>query len=282
MRTSTSRLGSVIRTLTVAAGTLAVLSGTAAAQDSPNGGNVSLSSGLDIPSAYFFRGIIQKKDGFIAQPFLEGDLTLFSGDDAISSATVAAGTWNSLHSDTTGALDPKIWYENDFYTSLTLSFAAGVDAGVTYTAYTSPNNLFATVEELSLNVSGGGMFSPSATVAFELSGQADGGTNKGTYLQLGAEYGIPLGDDAKVSLSIPISLGMSLKDYYELDGVDNKFGFFSAGVSLGVPFSGIPAKYGAWDLHASANLLALGTTTKAFNGGDSSQPIYSVGIGLSY
>lgn len=283
MRTSISRLGWVARTLVAVIGAVVVLSGTAAAQDGPNSGNVSLSSGLDIPTAYFFRGIIQKADGFIAQPYLEGGLTLLDGDGGLSGVSVAAGTWNSLHSDKTGAeLDPEMWYENDFYASLGLTFGGSVDASLTYTAYTSPNNLFGTVEEIALGISGGGLLSPYATFAFELDGQADGGSNEGTYLELGAEYGLPLPEDAPVSISIPVSLGMSLSDYYELDGVDNKFGFFNIGASLGVPLSGIPAAFGEWDFHASGNILILGDTTKAFNGDDGSQPIFTFGIGVSY
>ncbi len=293
MLTSTSRLGWFARTLVAAIGTLAVLGGTAAAQTDdagPNNGNVSLSSGLDIPTAYFFRGIVQKKDGFIAEPFLEGGITLYKGDGALSDASVAAGTWNSLHSDKIGIeADPEIWYENDFYTSLSLNFTNNVGAGLTYTAYTSPNNLFATVEELALNFSYGGMLSPHATFAFELSdqGSADGGDKKGTYLELGVEYPVPLSEDAPVSISVPVTLGLSLSNYYQLangDGsyTDNKFGYLDVGVSVSVPLKGIPSAYGSWDIHGAAKMLFLGDTTKALNDGDNSQPIASFGIGLWY
>ena len=40
--------------------------------------------------------------------------------------------------------------------------------------------------------------------------------------------------------------------------------------------------FGAWNVHGGGEHQALGDTTKAFNGGDSSRVIGSKGIGFSY
>ena len=57
----------------------------------------------------------------------------------------------------------------------------GVGVATTYTAYTSPNNMFTTVKELSFKVSKAHMLAPYGLLAFEIggdeSGQADGGHN---------------------------------------------------------------------------------------------------------
>jgi hypothetical protein len=49
-----------------------------------------------------------------------------------------------------------------------------------------------------------------------------------------------------------------------------------------VPITGIPARFGGWNVHGGVEFQALGDATKAFNGGDGSKIIGSFGIGLSY
>ena len=77
-----------------------------------------------------------------------------------------------------------------------------------------------------------------------------------------------------------MKLGFSLKDYYELNGEDSKFGYVDVGVLFTVPF----AAAGSGTLHGGVNFLGLGDATKAFNAdsdGDARvQVIASVGIGV--
>lgn len=40
--------------------------------------------------------------------------------------------------------------------------------------------------------------------------------------------------------------------------------------------------FGAWNVHGGGEYQALGETTEAFNGGDSSRVSGSIGIGFSY
>jgi hypothetical protein len=76
-------------------------------------------------------------------------------------------------------------------------------------------------------------------------------------------------------------VGLSIGDYYELNGADNTFGYFSASGIVSVPLK-VPASYGAWNLHGGVEFQQLGTTTKAFNNGDAQKVIVSGGLGLSY
>ena len=62
-----------------------------------------------------------------------------------------------------------------------------------------------------------------------------------------------------------MKLGLSANNYYELNGVDNKFGFFDVGALLTVPLTGIPANYGAWNVHVGGDAFTFGETTKAIN-----------------
>jgi hypothetical protein len=272
LTSATTRLARVALAVTV---TLGLLSGTATAQ---NDGNVSLGAGVDFVNEYYFRGIIQENQGFIAQPFLEGGFTF-------GNASITAGTWSSLHSDhgiPDGGSSPQIWYESDFYAGV--GFGADMwEAGATYTAYTSPNGSFGTVHELafSLGISDPVGLSPSVTVAIELDGQADGGTNEGTYLELGVEPAIPLPDDAPIGLSVPVAVGLSLSDYYEVNGESDSYGFFSVGIMASIPLSGVPAEYGSWEIAGGVQFLMFGDALEAING-DDFRPIGVFGLSLGY
>ena len=264
---------------------LLALTGRAAAQTppDPNPGAITLTTAVDFPSLYFFRGIRQESDPKFTT-FAAGDvgISLFSGDGGLKTAGINIGVWNSLHTGTSGAgSDKSSHYEEDFYASLALGFGRGITVTPTFTAYTSPNSSFGTVQELSFKVAHASKFAPYGLVAVELKGQADGGENKGTYSEFGVAPSWALGG-SPVTMAIPVKVGLSLKDYYELEGTDNKFGYVDAGLLFTVPFTRIPSQFGAWNVHGGVNFLGFGDTTKSFNNGDAGQVVVSGGIGLSY
>jgi hypothetical protein len=264
--------------------------GVAMAQDDPNPGALTFTGGFDVPSIYFFRGIRQETDpGLTMWPFADLGIALASGDGGVKSVGVNFGVWNSLHTGSSGSDGPfnLLHYEEDFYATLALGFGGGFSLGTTYTAYTSPNGMFDTVNELSFKVSKAHRFAPYGTIAFELDdeGQADAGLSKGTYLELGVGPSWPIGG-AGATLTIPVKLGMSLKDYYEgIDG-DETFGFFDVGGLVTLPL-GTAGRFGSWNLHGGLDLLILGDRNELANvnaDGDTSgsQIVGLVGIGLTY
>ena len=277
-----------------------VLAQGAASAPDPNPGNLSLTGGLDAVSTYMFRGIRQHTTGMALWPAAEVDAALYTGNGNLKSVGVNVGTWNSLHTGDTGTDGPtgKLWYESDFYATLALAFGSGTTVNSSFTAITSPNSTFTTVKEIGfkLNVDdssylGRASLKPYAFLVFEVDtspgvGQADGGSKGGRYLELGVAPGHA---GSKVSLSIPIKLGLSLANYYELNTgtidaplfVDHQFGYFSVAGVLTAPL-GKATGFGAWNLHGGVEFQALGETTKAFNGGDGHKVIVSGGIGFSY
>ena len=274
----TMRAGRIARVLLAIVAALALTVGTASAQ---NEGRVSVSAGIDFSSSYYFRGIVQETSGFIAQPYLEAGMSLFEGENG--SVSLAAGTWSSLHSvgDAGFAGAPESFYETDFYAGLGFGFANGFGADVTYTAYMSPRGSWGTVKELAIGLSHDDVIAPYITVAFEIDGSA-AGDNEGTYLELGIEPSLPL-DDAPVGVSFPVAIGLSPSDYYDPDGVNEAFGFFSVGAMLGVPISGIPAEFGSWEFTAGVQLLFFGDVLKTINGSDDGvEPIGIFGLSLGY
>jgi hypothetical protein len=266
----------------------------ALAQDDPNPGALSFTGGLDVPSVYFFRGIRQEADPKLTLwPYGDLGIALYSGDGGVKSVGINIGVWNSLHTGTsgTGGLTERLHYEEDFYTTLSLGFGGGVTLGTTFTAYTSPNSMFTTVRELSFKLSKAHMLAPYALLARELGAepgkyQADGGSEGGTYLELGVGPSWALGGGA-ATFAVPVKLGLSLSNYYEGlndagDLEDQKLGFFSIGGLITLPLTGVPSSYGAWNIHGGLDVLTFGDTTKALNNGDKRQVVALIGIGVSY
>jgi len=272
---------------------IAVAAGTALAQDGPNQGDLSFSLGVDLlpGTAYVFRGVVQEADPKLTLwPYGEVGVALFEGDGSLSSAGVTVGVWNSLHTGSSGSDEQnggpgRAHYELDFYTGLSLGFSRGWGFDASYIAYTSPNGLFDTVNELDFGLSYDHMLAPYLTLAFELDdeGQADGGEQAGSYLELGVGPTFPLLETG-LEVEVPVRLGMSLSNYYEnpATGDDDKFGFLSIGAAISVPLPRVPSRYGSWDFHASGDVLFLGETTEIINDGDNVQGVMVIGIGISY
>jgi hypothetical protein len=234
---------------------------------------VTVTTGLDLTSAYFFRGIRQHSGGTIAQPYVDFGVSVGRG------VSLNVGNWDSIHSSAPGGN----WYESDYYGSVT--FTAGrLKPGVLYTSYTSPADTFSTVHELAGVVAfddSGSAFplSPKAILAFELSdAQADGGAEQGVYLELGIKPAIALAP--KATLLIPVKTGLSLKDYYEGALGNDTFGFFSSGLQLSVP--AISGRSGTLEIHGGIDVQWLGENMKALNEGDGVKPIGLIGFTYSY
>ena len=263
-----------------------VTAGTAGAQtpaEDPNLGGLTLTAGVHVPSVYLFRGIRQEADpALTVWPFFDVGAALFEGDGGLKSVGVNVGVWNSLHTGSSGgdaAID-DIHYEEDFYASVSFGFT-GVTLTPMFTAYTSPNRFFSTVKEFSFKFAGSGWGAPYGILAFEVDNQADGGSNEGTYLELGIGPSWPGGGDA--TIAIPVKLGLSLNDHYEhpLGTGDSKFGFFDIGALYTVPFAG-SKRFGSWSFHVGADLFTFGDTLEFLNNGDKSQVVGQAGLTLSY
>ena len=271
----------------------------AMAQDDPNPGALTFTGGVDFPTIYFFRGIRQESDAKLTMwPYGDLGIALFSGTGGVKSVGVNVGVWNSVQTGSAGTEGPSghAHYEEDFYTTLNLGFGGGFTVGTTYMALTSPNLMFNTIKEFQVKVSKAHMLAPYAFLAWELTddGQADVGSHKGSYLELGVAPSWPLVKDG-VTLAVPVKFGLGLSNYYEAPTGDNfdgpsensSFGFFDIGGLVTVPLKGVPSKFGAWNIHGGVDVLFLGHGTKYFNvdpAGERSDSkfIGLFGIGVTY
>lgn len=262
----------------------------------PNHGRVSFSLTNDFTTAYFFRGVLQERNGFIWQPSAEIFFNLYDGEGALSSIDLGFGIWNSFQSKKTGATGgPTNLYETDYYPTLSASWADHLlTTSVTYNVYTSPNGAFSTSQEVVLGLElddsellGPFAMRPNASFAFETENTAFG-DDEGGYAEFGIEPSVELSfpmDDAghyPITASFPLALGISLYDYYN-DGVDNDtFGFFSFGLAASVPLSFIPEDLGSWSIGAGINVLVLSDTLKDANFGDNPFPVGTASLVMEY
>ena len=269
------------------AGFLGVFAAPAAAQDP----KVAVTGGVDFSNRYSFRGIRQNSGEVSIWPFVDVGVPVFSGDGGLKTVTINVGTWNAFHTEIDGFINrdgdatSNKWYESDLYGTLGLGFGT-TTLGFTYTSYMSPANLWHNVQEIAVKLSyddsgklGGAAVKPYGLVAFELGdGGADGVSKKGTYVELGIAPGYSAD---KASISFPIKVGLSAKDYYEFGGEDGKFGYFSVAGIATVPINS------NWNVHGGLELQLYGDKLRSVNGyGDSGDRRYtgiaSIGIGFSY
>ncbi|MFQ5658275.1 MAG: hypothetical protein ACE5G5_12095 [Candidatus Methylomirabilales bacterium] len=266
---------------------------TSAVQAGENRGRISLNAGVDFPTAYYFRGILQEKNGFFAQPYGDVTINLYEAEKGLNSVDATVGVWNSFQTKSPGVPDdPTGWYEVDLYGGVTVGFLDNWEVGGIYTAYISPNDSFETTQEIAFSLAyddsdllGTFSLSPHFLVAVEFQGGGATGPDLGTYIELGVEPGLTLieSEEYPVSLSIPLTLGLSAGNYYQdPTGRDSTFGYFDGGLIFSVPLAFIPVDYGSWDFSAGVHLLALGDSTKAINNDDSFEAIGIFGISLSY
>lgn len=250
------------------------------------------SAGVDFTNAYFYRGIFQERDGGIIQPALEFTYNLHSAEDgALRDVTASLGFWGSLHSERTGAMeDPSWFYEADYYAGLSFGFDGGITAGASYTFLTSPNDAFSTTQELNLSLSwddsdafGAWAMQPWANLTVETNRTAFG-PEEGLGLQLGVEPTLYTAEDDCFTLTLPVSLGLGLHDYYESDGGgENALGFGTAGLAASMPLSFVPESLGSWSLGASGTYYHFfSSALEEANRDDNSYLVGMVSIGMEF
>lgn len=274
-------------------GALALLAVQLPAQEQ-GGAEVSGNFGIDFTSHYFFRGIDQETRGAIAQPYFDLTFGLYDGQGTIESLDLTIGQWNSLHDGPTGSggTGQSMWYESDFFAELSAAISGGITLGAVYTAYTSPNGRFTTVQEFGLSAAyddsamWGESFDglqPSVLVAFDLdNNQADGGANRGTYIQLAVEPSMMMVEDRNLTVSVPVTIGLSGGDYYEGTTGDETLGFVDIGVVAGMPLEWMPSRFGPWDGSLGLHALMLGDSNEALNGGENMEFVLTLGFSTSF
>lgn len=251
------------------------------------GSAISVQLNLDFTNAYFYRGIRQQDKGLIVQPAAR--LTARLVDEDALKLDGFIGTWNSFGRNggtQTGSLIED-WYESDLYAGFTLTRGA-LSFTTSYTFLTSPSGGFQTVQELGFTLAlddsewlKAWALKPYATLVLETgsNGSDSPDLDNGTYLELGIAPGFSFDvGETSVTLTFPASVGLSLADYYQdAGGGNDTFGFAQVGAKASIPL-GKPGRFGTWTLNAGVSVLFLGDHTKAFNNGDGTEVIGTIGL----
>jgi hypothetical protein len=245
----------------------------------------------DITNAYYFRGILQEREGVIIQPWSELYYSLFSSEDGfLRDVTVGAGMWSSFHSERTGASDTMgWWYEADYYPLVSMDFAGGFNLLTVYYFYTSPNDAFTTAQELNFKLSwddsevlGRFAVQPWVNLAIETVNTATG-PDEGTGLQLGIAPTLYTAENDSFTLTAPMEAGVSLEDYYEgSDGENHFWGYANVGLHLGIPLTFMPEDLGSWSLGLAAKYFFFGHQLEGINRGRSTYPVGVASIGVEF
>jgi hypothetical protein len=264
-----------------------------AEEEEEDGGRLSGAIALDLTNAYFFRGILNEREGVIFQPIGELYYSLISYDDGlIRDVSIGGGVWASIHSEETLAEHgPHSVYEVDWYPLISMELAGGVSVTTYYYYYTSPNGAFDRADELDVEIAwddsevlGRWALQPWANLAVETQNTAFG-DEEGMGLQLGVEPTLYTfeDEDYPVSFTLPLELGLGIEDYYEDEsGGENFFGYFQYGLAMSVPLAFMPEGFGDWDFHAKASFISLSNTLTEANRGRSFYPIGVVGVGVEF
>lgn len=249
--------------------------------------------GVDYTNKYFGRGIVTQTKGLIVQPYADLSLDFYRAEEFTLSAEF--GTWDSIHDrrGSAATTDHTVshWFESDLYTGVGASFDDwSLDAR--YFWYASPSGSFGTIEEVYFSAAFDDSkyleewaMNPSAVLTFETTlDQADGGSRKGSYFQLGVAPSVTFDVDKvkDVEVSFPVTVGMSLSNFYEGPGGQNDFfGYASIGASAGVPLA-LDKSWGEWKLKGGVQALFLGSATSAMNNDRHTEVIFNLGVEASF
>lgn len=255
-----------------------------------NTGAVSFSVGADIPTAYVFRGYEIEDSGLIVQPYAEATFAVADGVDFY------LGTWNSLHSNHTGAGgtaggNSDVWFESDFYTGVSLANFDPVSVDLSYVSYMYPGNATGAYQEIDVTVGyddsellGEWSMNPYALVAFEFATGGAGDTDD-TYLELGGEWSYSLVDSADypIDLTVPVKIGLSLDGFYvDSTGGNETFGFVSIGANLGMPLTCIPTEFGTWSAGAGVTVYFENDDVALNDSSDDVLIVGTLGVSMEY
>lgn len=247
----------------------------------------SLSAGVDFPTAYYFRGVLQQDEGLITQPYANLYWNMYKGKDL--SITPWAGVWNSFHEEK--GRGNKNYYEIDYL--------AGVDFGVGpvtitpgYTLYHYPSDVFKDIHEVQLKVS----FDDSALIkvtkfpfalkpyimyAWETN---DKGGTEDAYFEIGLRPSF----EGKIgavpfTFGVPVTVGFSGDDYYfNKNGKETTLGYVSVAGTASIPLP-FPKGFGEWSLNLRVEYLYFDAhSARSASNNHGTDVIGMVGLSVSF
>ena len=225
-----------------------------------NTGKLHVTGEVGMETAGFFRGVFddvpENLDAVEIGPTLRLTLELPSAG-VVREPSLTVGSGNNFWTDDVLPTDDDSlddWFESDNFVGLAAGLGEDWQAALTYTHYGSPNDVSPTAEEVAVAAKYAGLSHGGVALAPQLKAAFPVDEGEGLFLQLSAAPALPgsrlFGTD--VSLSLPLTVGLGVADYYG-PGTDEA-AYLSAGAALSLPLP-LPPHYGSWAVGASASLL---------------------------
>lgn len=256
----------ITRTLLLASTAIAATTGAIHGQEanleaSLEASRLRVTASMDVSGRYVFRGYEQDRRGVVFQPEVGvGRVIHTSSTGWIGEVSLGGLIWSSLHAGSSAHPGELGVFELDLGASLNVAFRSGWSASLIYTSYLAPAGAFETIHELAVDLSPGTLqtevglrISPHALIAYEV---RDGGGTEDTYLELGAELGLP--PTGFLEWAVPISAGVSIDGFYrDADGSNHRLGYVDAGIAAAtspriLAFQGAPVS-----VRAGLNMTAV-------------------------
>lgn len=240
---------------------LTYLDGTGTLEDATtsSAGKVHVYSELNVRTADYlrgaFNGVTEDIDDISFNPIVNVIIQLYEGGSWLRDLNLTIGSDNGLSdvSPFNNVESPKIWYAADDYIGLSNHVGDDWLAGVTITAYTSPNSVVVNSSEYALTVQYAGRnvlgrLSPQLKAARQFD------EDQATYLEFGLTPRVELlSGSAPLEINLPIVVGIGFDDYYG-PSVDTT-GFVGIGIEGAKSLGFIPSDYGSWEFTIAFHAL---------------------------
>ena len=244
---------------------------------------ISGSVGTAVTNSYIFFGLVQDKDTFIAQPYLNLSFSLYEGEGFINAMSFELPLWWSLHDiNKPVQINPgstlRDWYEFDVSPGLSFTLAKNWSLTISDYIYTSPGDYFLTSHNLNLALTyddsellGAFALNPHFYFLQELDNHSglslkngvpySSDADQGQYYEFGIAPGHTFAEKSSYPLTVtfPATVGFGTNGFY-----GQGFGFFSTGVAVSMPLAFIPSAYGTWTSSLSGLYYRLGTNSARF------------------
>ncbi|WP_423823734.1 hypothetical protein V5738_07095 [Salinisphaera sp. SPP-AMP-43] len=258
--------------------------GDLSSNTSGNPAPLHLNAGFEANSADYFRGgydgVSTDASDTALSPFasISLDLPTLGLFDALN---LTAGSHTSFTTNTVAAQrngHRESWYEANNFVGLSGQMAHDFSLGVTYTDYTSPNDQFASSQELAVALGHQDVLHPQLKVATPV----DNG--EGTFVRGDISPAVQTFEstDHPVTFKLPLAIGAGFDDYYGDD--TGTPGFVSAGAHASLALSQPDGQFGHWTVDAGVDVMARNDDLQDVNPehDDTVIPVGMVRIAVAY
>lgn len=265
--------------------------GDVASSESANPGRVHVLGNLGAGNGDYFRGAFDDvpTDELVVGPDLALAFELLEdGRGLADRLALTLGTQNNFADQVqpTDDTDLESWYESNNFIALTAELDGGWTAGLTYTVYSSPNDVSGTAHELALAAKyrldrlpiG---LAPQVKLALPLESGDDG-----LFAQLALAPTLSEIGSERYPLTVfaPLTLGVGFDDYYG-PGTGTT-GYASVGLAASMPLAFVPSDFGNWSISGGIDLLVrdqvIADGGAPFDDEDNVVPLASVRVSFAY